>query len=198
MFVQIIQGKAKDADGLRRQYDRWQEELASGAKGYLGSTGGVAEDGTSIMLVRFENEAAAKANSDRAEQGDWWNETAKYYDGDVTFRDSSDTDTSLGGGSDEAGFVQVMQGEVKDRQRLSELEAIVMPQMSTARPDVLGSVRAWEGNSFTEAIYFSSEAEARKGEANTPPDLGPEFEEMMSLSGDIAFIDLKDPWLHTA
>jgi hypothetical protein len=172
--------------------------LAPGATGYLGSTGGVAADGTSVSLVRFENEAAATANSERPEQGDWWNETAKYFDGDVAFRNSSDTETTLGGGSDDAGFVQVMQGRVRDRARLAELEAAFMPQMAETRPDVIGSVRAWDGDVFTEAIYFTSEADARAGEAAMADATPPEFEEFSSLTEDVTFIDLKDPWLHSA
>jgi hypothetical protein len=197
MFIQVIQGKTKDADGLRRQIDRWQQELAPGAKGYLGSTGGVAEDGTVIVLARFESEVAARANSDRPEQGAWWNETAKYFDGEVTFRDCDDVDTTFEGGSDEAGFVQVMQGRSPDRNRLRELETESMPKMRELRPDVIGSVRAWDGDRFIEAIYFTSEAEARKGEASMSEGTGGDMGEFMSLLEDVTFIDLKDPWLRS-
>ena len=40
MFVQVIKGRTSDADGLRRQDERWRAELRSGAKGFLGSTFG--------------------------------------------------------------------------------------------------------------------------------------------------------------
>ena len=73
MFVQVIQGKAKDAAGLRKQWERWDQELKPAAKGYLGSTAGVTADGEFIALVRFEDEAAARANSDSPEQSAWWN-----------------------------------------------------------------------------------------------------------------------------
>ena len=198
MFIQVIQGKTKDPEGLRRQFDRWQEEIRSGAKGYLGSTGGVAKDGTVILLARFESQDAARANSGRAEQGSWWNETAKYFDGDVTFRDCTDVETTLQGGSDKAGFVQVMQGRVSNRARLSELEAEWMPKMTEMRPDVIGSVRAWDGDLFTEAIYFTSEADARKGESAMEQDTNEEFNEYTSLVSGLTYIDLKDPWLRSA
>ena len=91
MFVQVIKGRTSDAAGIRRQLERWMEEVRPGAVGFLGSTGGVADDGTSIAMVRFTDEAAARANAARPEQGAWWEEMAKYYDGEPTFRESSDT-----------------------------------------------------------------------------------------------------------
>jgi hypothetical protein len=198
MFIQVIQGRTKDPGGLRGQFDKWQENLRPGASGYLGSTGGVADDGTVIVLARFENEAAARANSDRPEQGAWLNETARYFDGDVSFRDSSDVDTALAGGSDDAGFVQVMQGRVRDRDRLRQIEGEAMPKLSEMRPDVIGSTRAWDGDFFTEAIYFTSEEEARKGEARMSEDQSVDMSEMNSLVEDMTFIDLRDPWLNSA
>jgi hypothetical protein len=198
MFIQVIEGKTNDAAGLRRQLDRWEQEVGPGAKGYLGTTGGVAADGTTIFLARFESEDAARANSNRPEQGTWWNETAKLFDGDVTFRDCRDVDITLRGGSDDAGFVQIMQGRVRDKKRLAEVEASFMPQLESMRPDVIGSVRAWDGDLFTDAIYFTSEEEARKGEANMEGNDGPDMSELDSLIEGLTFIDLKDPWLRSA
>lgn len=197
MFIQVIEGRTNDAAGLARQFDRWVEELGAGATGYLGTTGGVAEDGTAIFLARFESEEAARANSERAEQGAWWNETAKYFDGEVSFRDCREVDTTLGGGSDDAGFVQVMQGRVTDKARLKELEDEFMPKVNEMRPDVIGSIRAWDGDRFINAIYFTSEAAAREGEARMADATGNDMEEFGSLVQEVRFIDLKDPWLRT-
>ena len=44
---------------------------APGAEGYIGGTGGVTDGGRFIVIARFETEAAAQANSERAEQGAW-------------------------------------------------------------------------------------------------------------------------------
>lgn len=197
MFIQLIQGRTSDAAGLRRQLDRWIEELQPSASGYLGATGGVAEDGTTVLLARFETEEAARANSDNPAQGAWWSETEKYFDGEVTFVDSTDVDVSLAGGRDDAGFVQIMQGRVTDRARLKELEAEFMPQMAERRPDVIGSIRVWDGDRFTEVIYFTSEADAREGEARMTADIeaAAGMDEFGRLVQDLAFIDLKEPWL---
>ena len=96
MFIQVIQGDVRDADQLHRQLERWRTEIKPGARGYLGSTGGVTADGRGITLVRFESEAAARANSERPEQGAWWNEAVKAFDGEVTFHDCRDVDRGLG------------------------------------------------------------------------------------------------------
>jgi hypothetical protein len=198
MFIQVIQGKTNDKAGLLRQSERWNEDLGPGAKGFLGTTGGVADDGTTILLARFESEADAKANSERPEQGAWWNETAKYYDGEVTFRNCPDVDVTLVGDPNKAGFVQVMQGRCADPARLAEIEKQFMPQLTEMRPDVLGSLRGWDGDHFTEAIYFTSEADARKGEAKMAESGAPAgMDEYGELTEDVTFIDLTDPWLRS-
>ena len=96
MFVQIIEGKVSDTSGLRRQLDRWEAELRSGAAGFLGSTGGVTDDGVGFAIARFESAAAAQANSKRAGQGAWWSETEKCFEGPVSFTDSEDVEVAGG------------------------------------------------------------------------------------------------------
>ncbi len=118
MFVQVIQGPVSDTEGLKRQMDRWVDELQPGATGYLGSTFGVTENNVAIAIARFESPDAAMRNSARPEQATWWQETEKYFSGDVTFHDSTAVDIFLNGGSDKAGFVQVMQGRIMNPSRL--------------------------------------------------------------------------------
>src|SRR5262245_742418 len=122
MFVQVIKGHTSDPAGFIRQGESWQSDVRPGAIGYLGSTGGVAEDGTFIVLARFADEASARANSERPEQGAWWEETSKYVDGEASFRESSDVRTLFDGGSDDAGFVQIMEGSVSDRAKADAME----------------------------------------------------------------------------
>jgi hypothetical protein len=198
MFAQVIKGKVVDGAALERQLDRWREELRPGAVGFLGSTAGVAEDGTFVAVARFEDEAAARANSSRAEQSAWWQETSKYFDGEPTFRDSSDTATLFEGGDDNAGFVQVMEGKVADRAKAAAMETPQMlDQLRSARPDLLGSFRVWfPDGSFVDVAYFTSEEDARKGEKSAEFE-GPE-EEFTAMYGEMTFIDLKHPILTSA
>lgn len=197
MFVQVIQGKTSDPEALKERMDRWVEELQPGAKGYLGSTAGVAEDGTFVVLARFESEEAAKANSDRPEQGSWWEETASLFDGDVTFHDCSDVKVLEGGGDpDAAGFVQVIQGRSKDKDRQKALEADLLPRIKELRTEVLGALRAWDGDHYTSSVYFASEHTAREGEGKVmPDDIQESFIEWQSLFEDMTYVDLTDPWL---
>lgn len=198
MFVQVIQGKAKDAAALREQWQRWDRELKPAAKGFLGSTAGVTPDGEFIALARFESEEAARANSDNPDQGTWWTETSQYLEGTM-FHDCTLVDLVNDGGSDDAGFVQVIQGKVTDVDRARELDRETQDQMNDVRPDVIGGVVAWhpQDGRFTNAMYFTSEAEARAKEQETSN--APEFEEYMRqwqaiADGDPKFLDIAEPW----
>ena len=162
MFVQIIEGKARDAEGLKRQGDRWAEEVGPGAVGFLGVTSGVTADGRAITIARFESEEAAKANAARPEQSAWWSEMAKYYDGEPTFTESSDVEQFLAGGSNDAGFVQIMKSRGVDRARMAKLDK-AFEKFASLRPDLIGGTRVWTGpDSLLEANYFTSEAEAQR------------------------------------
>jgi hypothetical protein len=200
MFVQVIQGQVADVGQLRAQLDRWMQELAPGAEGWLGSTSGVTEDGRSFALVRFESEEAARRNSERPEQDAWWSETSKLFTGEPTFRESTHVDVDVNGNPDEAGFVQVIQGRGSDPERARELMNQDSSKWADFRPDIIGSVGAeHEGGAYTMVLYFTSEEAAREGERKeVPPELKAQMEEMDSLSiGVPEFFDLKEPWLHS-
>jgi hypothetical protein len=201
MFIQVIQGRTADAQGLRAAVDRWEKEIAPGAEGWLGSTGGVTEDGRAIAVVRFESEEAARRNSERPEQDAWWQETAKLFDGEATFRESSDVVVDLQGDPDRAGFVQVMQGRTSDPARARELMAQDPEMWAKFRPDVLGSVEILhDGGAYTMVLYFTSEADAREGERKeVPPELKATMDEMDKLTVEVPeFFDLKQPELRSA
>ncbi len=195
MFVQVITGHANDPAALRQRLELWQRELRPGAIGFLGGTVGIADDGTFVTLARFEDAASARRNSDRPEQDAWWQETAKLIDGEATFRESSDISTTFGGGSNDATFVQIMDGTVKDRSKAEAFETPeILDQLRAARPDLLGAVRVWfDGGAFVEAAYFTSEADARKGESSA--DFAGPQQEYIDLFREIRFIDLRDPLL---
>jgi hypothetical protein len=196
VFVQIIQGKTSKPEELRAAVDRWQEELAPGATGWLGSTAGVTEDGRSIAVVRFESEEAARRNSDRPEQGRWWAETEKLFDGPVTFRDSNDVTVDMQGDPAQAGFVQIMQGRTSDPERAKQLMAQDPDKWAAFRPDVLGSISVGhDDGGYTMVLFFTSEADAREGERKEVPlELRTSMDEMDKLSvGETEFFDLKQP-----
>ena len=196
MFVQVIKGSVSDAAGVRAAMDRWVQDLRPGATGWLGATAGVTKEGTFLGIVRFESADAAKRNSDRPEQDQWWTETSRLFSGEVTFRDTEDVTLWMEGGSDSAGFVQVMEGRVLDRERADALDKQMQADVSEQRPDILGGVSAnMADGSSVDVVYFSSEAEAREGERRTPPDVLEQMNQAWEVS---AFHDLTDPWLYSA
>jgi hypothetical protein len=197
MYVQVIEGKAKDVAGMRAAMEKWDRELRPGAAGFLGTTAGVASDGRAIAFARFESAEAAATNSDRPEQGAWWAEMAACYDGDVTFTNSEDVTEFGGGGSNDAGFVQVMKASGVDRAAVERIDA-TFAEHADARPDLIGGFRVWTGpNTGYDVNYFTSEAEARAGESGgLPPELEAIMPEFQKLLDATEFFDLTDPWLH--
>jgi hypothetical protein len=198
MFIQVIQGKAKDAAGLRKQWEKWEQEIKPSAIGYLGSTAGVTADGEFIALARFESEDAARANSDSPQQSAWWEETSRYVE-DPMFHDCTLVDLMNDGGSDAAGFVQIIQGKTKDVDKARSLDSASQDQMRDMRPDVIGGLVAWhpQNGRYTNAIYFTSEAEARakERESSSSPEFQKFMEEWGALSdGEPKFLDITDPW----
>jgi hypothetical protein len=189
----VIQGHVSDAAQVRAQLDRWVEEVAPGAVGWLGSTSGVTDDGRLIALARFESDEAARQNSDQPEQ------TATLFTDEPVFHNSTSVEVDTPGDPSQAGFVQVMQGRSSDPDRARELMANDPTDWQEFRPDILGTVSVGhDGNAWTMAIYFTSEESAREGEQKEPP---PQMQEMMKemdtlTIGEPVFFDLRDPWLH--
>ncbi|MDP9068410.1 MAG: hypothetical protein M3N53_08725 [Actinomycetota bacterium] len=197
MFMQVIRARTTDADAVKSEMDRWVRELGPTADGWLGTTAGVTPDGRFVAAVRFESEEAARRNSDRPEQGEWWNDLAQHLEGEATFFESSDVSTSLGGGSDQAGFVQIMEGRVNDVQAAKELGERMEAEMPKRRPDLMGALDAnREDGSFISVLYFTSLEEARQGEKemneNPPPEMA-QWDALMD--GEMTFYDLEEPWL---
>ena len=197
MFVQVFQGGVKDPEGLRVSLDRWITDLGPNADGWLGTTWGLYGDNEFIALARFASADAAKRNSERPEQGTWWAEVESSLEGETRFSDYDDDDVILlgPGGSDAAGFVQVMQGRVVDVERERAMTRDFAQRPMDFRPDILGGLAAiGDDGTFAQAIYFTSEAEAREGEQKPmPPDMQEMMEQSQANTTEISFIDLTSP-----
>jgi hypothetical protein len=193
MFVQVIEGRARDGEGLRHQIEEWRANLAPGASGWVGTTAGITPDGRFVAAVRFESFEDGARNAQRPEQDAWWSVTEKMLEG-VRFFESSEYET-MGECSDDAGFVQVMHGRATNRARLAELDAAMRGTLEEARPDLLGGYQVFPpGDELVAVTYFTSEDEARAGESSPlPGDLADTFREWQSLLGDVRWYDLPDP-----
>lgn len=201
VFVQIVQGRAADADALREHHHRWIEELAPGADGWLGSTAGISDDGEYILLARFASAEAVRRSSQRGEQDDWWRGLEDLVEGEMTVHDCRNVAEIARGGSDDAGFVQVFQGrapqidEVLDR--IAEREEATLPH----RPSLIGGYLAVhsDGPGFSEVLYYPSEAEAEGSQAEEVREK--ELTRVAEIGGavsELRRLDLRDPWLHSA
>lgn len=192
MFIQIIQGKCHRQDEMRAMAERWRTEVGPNAEGWLGGTYGVTDDDMFVGVVRFESKELAMANSERPEQGRWWAEMEKMFAGPVEFHNCSDVTLMLDGGSDDAGFVQVIRGKVDDPDRLKSMmrESAMVHEV---RPEILGATLAIEDDgSFTETVAFTDEASARAAETkDMPADLRETLETAMH---DVTYLDLHHPW----
>jgi hypothetical protein len=198
MFVQVIEGRASDPAAIKEQGERWQREVRPGAIGYLGVTAGVTAEGRTIAIVRFEDESSARANAERPEQSAWFEGMTNLYDGEPTFTESSDVTEWMGGGSNDAGFVQVMKSTGVDRAQVEKMDVAFEQFAKRQRPDLLGNVRIWTGpDRCIDVAYFTSEEEARKGEqAEVPADLKELMGEFEGGMGETEYLDLTDPQLH--
>jgi hypothetical protein len=193
VFIQIIQGKCTREEELRAHAERWKEELGPTAEGWLGGTFGFTDDHEFLGIVRFESREAAMANSERPEQTEWAEQMTALMDGPVEFHDCDDVTLMFDGGSDEAGFVQVIRGKVDDVERAKAMMTRDASSLHEMRPDILGATLAVEDDgTFTETVFFTDEASARKGEQQEPP---PEVrEELESVMAGARFYDLHSPW----
>jgi hypothetical protein len=196
MFIRVIQGRATNPPGIRRDLGRWQRLLATDADGWLGTTAGITEDGWSITVVRFASEAQARRNSDRPEQREWWRDASQHL-ARVVVHDASEVHSYRQGDANEAGFVQVIQGHSGDRERMAILGRDQEGILARKAPHILGVTVADHADrpgDFTQILYFTSEQAARQFEPEPPAETDePAQEERRRLMTDLRCFDLRDP-----
>lgn len=193
MFIQVIQAKSPRRDEVRALMDEWSE-LPNEGYGFLGGTYGFTDDDEFIGVVRFESKEKAMANSARPETDAMAQRMAALMDGPPEFHDCDDVTVWGEGGSDDAGFVQVIQGKTDDPDQLKATMADDTDNLREQRPDVIGGTFALEDDgTFTTTVAFTDEASAREGEKNSSPP-----EAFQTLMSDVRYYDLRDPWFASA
>jgi hypothetical protein len=182
---------------MRAALERWRTDCEPGADGWLGGTYGFTEEDMFVGVVRFESEEAARRNSERSEQDRWWNETRALFDGPVEFHDCRDVSLLFDGGSDEAGFVQIIRGKVDDPARLRSMMEQDSEMLHESRPDLIGATLALEDDgTFTETVAFTDEATARANEAKEMPAEMGGWEDRATMH-DMQYMDLHHPFFAT-
>jgi hypothetical protein len=194
MFIQVIQAKSSKRDEVRALTDEWGE-LPNEGSGFLGGTYGFTDDGDFFGVVRFESKEKAMANSERPETDAMAKRMGELMDGPPQFHDCDDVTVWADGGSDDAGFVQIIQGRTDDPERLKAVMAADEDDARAQRSDIIGGTFGLKADgSFVNTVAFTDEASAREGEASSdgPP------EEIVSLMSDLTFYNLRDPWFVSA
>lgn len=195
MFVQVLQGKVSDRSAIHTRFDEWVEQLGPNAEGWLGSTEGITDDGEFVAVVRFRDEDAARRNSERPEQGAWWGATEKLFPDGVEFHDYLNVTQMSEGGSDDAGFVQIIQGVYTGDKNPADMD-FDDPRIAELRPDVIGGLLTWDDTGhFTQAVYFTSEQAAREGEraVAAEPELSAQMNEWVADVEGLTYLDLRAP-----
>jgi hypothetical protein len=198
MFIRVIQGRATNPPGIRRDLGRWQRLLAVDADGWLGSTAGITDDGWSITVVRFASESQARRNSNRPEQRQWWRDASQHL-ARIVVHDAFEVHSFRQGDADAAGFVQVIQGHSgvperrvshdRDQEKVLVWEAPHILAMTVAK-------HADRPGDFTQIVYFTSEQDARQFEPEPPVEAEERAqEERRRLITDLRCFDLRDPQL---
>jgi len=192
MFIQIIQAKCTRQQEMREQLDKWLIERSPSVTGWLGGTYGFTDDDMFVAVVRFDSRESAATNSASREQSEWWSRTESLLDGPVEFHDCSDVTLMMDGGSDDAGFVQIIRGKADDPAALRAMMSDTQ-LLHEMRPEILGGTLAIDADgTFTETVAFTDEASARRGEQMEMPA---EIRERMEAAmHDLTFVDLHAPF----
>jgi hypothetical protein len=200
MFLHVTQGRVPDRTAMRAQHDVWVREIGAEASGWLDVTAGVTEDDRFICLSRFASVEALARLAARRDHREWWARTARLFLGPVITSEFTDIAVMADAETDEAGFVQIVQGRATDVARQRALVKELLRHLPDGRPDMLGGLAATGPDGrFVWAFAFSSEELARAGEHGEQlPEIVEILDDLRAVSGEPTYHDLRHPWLATA
>ena len=178
--------------------DRWATDLSPGAEGWLGTTAGRGRGRHVLRRRPLRDTEHARANSERPEQHAWWMETAKLFEGEVTFADCTGVEQSSGPAAPTtpASCRSSRPGSpTSTRSAASAVGSTSDLGRRAMRDDVIGGLSGiHDGDRMVQVVYFTSEEAAPPGESRRPP---PEVAELMaqeqSLMSGTTFTDLAGP-----
>jgi hypothetical protein len=194
VFIQMVLGACSQQDDMRMLVDEWCGQMR-GRYGWLGGTYGFTDDGQFVGVCRFDGPGSAREWAGDAEAGMWWAAAEEVFDGAPEIHESDDVTLMLDGGSDHAGFVQVMRGRVTNLDALKRImsDHEMTSMLHQARPEIIGATLAIEDDgTFTETVAFTDEATARRGEQSDA--YSDQADEFTSTMEDVRYYDLHHPW----
>jgi hypothetical protein len=194
VFIQMVQGRCSRQDEMRGLVDDWCAMMAD-RPGWLGGTYGFTDDDRFIGVVRFDSSTACEECASSPEAAMYWAGAEAIFDRGCEIHESEDVSMMLDGGSDSAGFVQVMKGRVADADRFRHgmTDTEMTNMLHEARPEIIGATLAMEPDgTFVETVSFTDEDAARKGErSEMPAEMRSDFESAMA---EVEYLDLHRPW----
>lgn len=196
MFIQVIRSRTARRDEVKELMNEWAATTPD-SPGWLGGTFGFTDEGDFLGVVRFENRELAMANSDDPQTSAFAERLAALMDGPVEFQDCDDVTVFLAGGSDDAGFVQVIRGRLSDREAVKAAFDVADDRLKELRPEIIGGTLAIDDEGgFTQTVAFTDEASAREGEKLEMPE---EFSGVLDeVFADASFFDLRDVFFASA
>ncbi len=196
IFVQIVQGEVHHPERTRDHYERWFDQVAPGADGWLSSTAGVTEDNEFVAVVRFASELAVRANTQRPEHTRWWEEMQREFAAPATVHHCARVATFGESRPDHAGFAQVVQGTTgKLSEVLENVAETEQHHIYEHHLNVTGGLVADHGDHrFTELIYYPSDEAARHSGTEGLARKGVSLvERLAGVVADVRYFDLHDP-----
>jgi len=194
MFIQMVQGPCARRTEMRALVDSWCAGIAD-EHGWLGGTYGFTEDNRFVGIVRFTDSRACIDAAQRPEAAAFWADAIALLDGPVEIHQSDDVTLMFDGGSEDAGFVQVLTGKLRDPAQMRYLLADqdMTAMLHETRPEILGATLAIsQDGTFTETVAFTDEALARKGESIRMPEQVQRT--MDDAVAAVEYLDLHQPW----
>jgi hypothetical protein len=170
MYIQMVTGRCSRPDEMRQLVDGWCAQMAD-QPGWLGGTYGFTDDQRIVGVVRLESADACKEACARPDAAMWWAAAEAMFDGGCQIHESEDVSIMLQGGSDDAGFVQVMCGRVSDAEKFKHLmrDQQMTSMLHEARPEIIGATLAQD----------------------MPEEVRSDLESSMA---DVEYLDLHHPW----
>jgi len=197
MFIQMVQGDCTRQGDMRMLVDSWCAGIAD-EEGWLGGTYGFTDDGRFVGIARFTNAQACVDSAKRPGSAAFWALALELFDGAVGIHQSDDVTLMFDGGSEDAGFIQVLTGQLRDAAQMRYLLADqdMTAMLHASRPEILGATLAIGADgTFTETVAFTDEAMARQGETIRMPE-----QVQRTLDNAVAqveYLNLRDPWFAT-
>ncbi|HYT25739.1 MAG TPA: hypothetical protein VEP73_04555 [Actinomycetota bacterium] len=181
---------------MQAELEHWDGDLGAGAPGWRGLTGGVTDDGELVVILRFDGAGAAVDNDTRPATAVWRTAVERHLAGPARLQRCPIVREIKGGGSDEAGFVRVLQGRVIDARRLAALQDDVERGLAE-EAHVLGVTVADHdrGGWFTEVTYFTSERAVRAAERAMPVAKAVQLGMVRSYMEGLRLYELRAPCL---